>query len=178
MPQRYRERMGAIHCVCVCWCCQHRVRGGDCSTPPLIFSSLAWGCGKCQPLIELIKPFWVSDISMYLSVFLVVCLFVFSKTSHHVRQSPLQGSYYNVLIHVVHTVRWIRFCSYRLICRDKVKTRPHYHWLIFKFIVRIYTFHVHVTRVMVLPRGNDFRRKSASSDQHEYVFSHKWTFNG
>lgn len=44
------------------------------------FSGPAWGCGKCQPLIELIKPFWVSDVNM-----------VSTTKGHCIRQLPLGG---------------------------------------------------------------------------------------
>lgn len=42
------------------------------------FSGPAWGCGKCQPLIELIKPFWVSDVNM-----------VSPTKGHCIKQHPL-----------------------------------------------------------------------------------------
>lgn len=45
-----------------------------------IFSKPAWGCGKCQPLIELIKPFWVSGMNM-----------VSTTKGHCIRQPPLGG---------------------------------------------------------------------------------------
>lgn len=76
-------------CICLCRCAcvvsREEEKGGG-GGWRLQYSSLhrfsgpAWGCGKCQPLIELIKPFWVSDVNM-----------VSTTKGHCIRQLPLGG---------------------------------------------------------------------------------------
>ena len=56
-----RGKESTCVCLCRCTCCQQREsereteRGGLQYSSSHWFSSPAWGCGKCQPLIELIK---------------------------------------------------------------------------------------------------------------------------
>lgn len=81
-----KEREYLYLLVQMCMCCQRRERERGRGGWRLQYSSLhrfsgpAWGCGKCQPLIELIKPFWVSDVNM-----------VSTTKGHCIRQLPLGG---------------------------------------------------------------------------------------
>lgn len=87
-PRACKGGKGGRSCISVCVCVTvyvflaERLRVGllYSSSGMHWFSSPACGCGKCQPLIELIKPFWVSDINM-----------VSSTKGHCVRQLPLGG---------------------------------------------------------------------------------------
>lgn len=73
-------------CICLCRCVcavskvRERERWGLQYSSSHWFSGPAWGCGKCQPLIELIKPFWVSDVNI-----------VSTTKGHCIRQLPLGG---------------------------------------------------------------------------------------
>lgn len=74
------ENLYSLVQMCVLSAERGRVRWGLQYSSSHRFSGPAWGCGKCQPLIELIKPFWVSDVNM-----------VSTTKGHCIKQLPLGG---------------------------------------------------------------------------------------